>query len=219
MRRFTQIVVLLSILIMAGESKGDVSGTWETGERFRAEILYEHGALPFPVSSDETEPSILSDQFPPEMQTAAVALRIYDIDEDGSETLVFEKLRMYRVFDSGNQSTSRVGIALGPDRTLVIGTFSTLVGKNTGSSSVRIAKEGDQFVVETYIYRGGESVRLYASNGSSQLISGPIECSVNLRTGQRTIDGRTDMIDPSGVVRLEDWSEETEYQLNLCPLE
>lgn len=215
-----KVLLLLTTVILPTQLAAlGVEGVWESGERFRAEILYEHGTLPFPKHPTETSAPVLSDKFPQVMQHAEVALRIYNVEEDGSETLAFEKLRLYSVFDSGNQSISRVGIGRGQNGTLLVKQFRSVLGKNAGVNSITIAKHGDQFVVQNYSYTGDETIRLHASNGSSTLISRPLKCNVDLSTGQRVIDGQTDAIDQPGVIRLEDWNTETAHQLNLCPLE
>lgn len=180
----------------------EVEGTWETGERFRAELFYQR--------PESTEEPVFS-KWPTPFMTGRVALRIYAINEDGAERLITENMHIERYSDSGNFFVTPL-LAIDENGSLILITRSN----NSPEKELTIIKHDGEIIISEYYY-GRPERNLSVLQNQNVSSENARMCAVDLLSGRRIINGSGDMIELLGVIRVEDWTVFTAEEFHLCP--
>lgn len=222
MKAFLLVITLLIPLQAAaqeveeplGRYKTEVEGVWQTGERFRARLFYRRDPI---IGAARSDKPILSDQPPGAFTRGWVELHIYSIDRDGTEKLAVQNHYTARFSDSGNFFITPY-ISTDEDGSLVVRTRSNMHLE----TELTIIKRDEEIIVSVY-YAGPQQPILPVPQDQKvpyELLGNNLKlCAVDLLSGQRNLNGHVDMVELPGVIRLEDWSEDTIETLGLCPLE
>lgn len=202
-----------------GPPEYEMTGVWETGERFRAKLLFSlHKLGLHPLPKDP----ILLEKPPGTFQSGYAILRIYTVNEDGSQVLTIEK-PIGDVFDTGNTG-HRISLSAGSNDLITL-KYSGYGPAKLPDRTITIVKYEDQFVVGSYHYSSEERSYVFKSDGSYEITDKPSqECFIDLLTGQRMVNDRFDWAhlpgyDEEKLITLEEWHENLPFEIKLCPFE